>query len=272
MLKELIPLTVSAIGNEEQKTVNARDLHAFLEIGKDFSTWIKGNIEKYGFVEGLDFVKVPEKSSSPVLGSQEKIEYFLSLSMAKEIAMLTRNAKGKQARLYFIECEKIAKAKTTPALPDYSNLPKIQILRMAIESEEQRIAAEKQNEELTKRLQLAAPKEKAYDALIDDKGTYNATAVAKILHMKRCDLFTWFKSNQVAYLQKDGWLPYSTWEKKQWALVKITEGNNKKTGEPFTSQRLRFTVAGIFQIHKMMQAQKINVPEQLNLNLEGAQA
>lgn len=173
----------------------------------------------------------------------------------------------------FRDCRnELAKAKATPPLPDYSNLPKIQILRMAIESEEQRIAAEKKNEELMKRLQLVAPKEEAYDALIDDKGTYNATAVAKILHMKRCDLFTWFKSNQVAYLQKDGWLPYSTWEKKQWALVKITEGNNKKTGEPFTSQRLRFTVAGIFQMHKMMQAQKINVPEQLNLNLEGATA
>lgn len=173
----------------------------------------------------------------------------------------------------FRDCRnELAKAKAAPALPDYSNLSKIQILHMAIESEEQRIAAEKKNEELTKRLQLAAPKVSAYNDLIDDQGTYNATAVAKILHMKRCDLFTWFKSNQVAYLQKDGWLPYSTWEKKQWALVKITEGNNKKTGEPFTSQRLRFTVAGIFQMHKMMQAQKINVPEQLNLNLEGATA
>ena len=274
MLKELIPLTVSAIGNEEQKTVNARDLHAFLEVGKDFSTWIKDKIEKYDFKEGKDYVKFSPNSGKTSNGGRPRVEYFLTVSMAKEISMLENNEKGNQARKYFLACEEELNALklAAPALPDYSNLPKIQILRMAIESEEQRIAAEKKNEELTKRLQLAAPKVSAYNDLIDDQGTYNATAVAKILHMKRCDLFTWFKSNQVAYLQKDGWLPYSTWEKKQWALVKITEGNNKKTGEPFTSQRLRFTVAGIFQIHKMMQAQKINVPEQLNLNLEGAQA
>lgn len=259
MTQELIPLTVSAIGNEEQKTVNARDLHAFLEIGKDFSTWIKGNIEKYGFVEGLDFVKVPAKSSSPVLGSQEKIEYFLSIGMAKEIAMLTRNAKGKQARLYFIECEKIAKAK---ALPTQFQIP--QTMQEAL-----RLAADQMDENaaLQKQIEADAPKVSAYDDLVDDTGLFTATAVAKILHMKRCDLFTWLKRNQVAYQQGKDWLPYSTWEKKQWAVVKIRELDNKKTGEPITSRRLRFTAAGIFQMHKMMQAQKINVPEQLDLDI-----
>lgn len=259
MTQELIPLTISAIGNEEQKTVNARDLHAFLEIGKDFSSWIKGNIEKYGFVEGLDFVKVPAKSSSPVLGSQEKIEYFLSLSMAKEIAMLTRNAKGKQARLYFIECEKIAKAKATPT---QFQIP--QTMQEAL-----RLAADQmdKNAALQKQIEADAPKVSAYDDLVDDTGLFTATAVAKILHMKRCDLFTWLKRNQVAYQQGKDWLPYSTWEKKQWAVVKIRELDNKKTGEPITSRRLRFTAAGIFQMHKMMQAQKINVPEQLDLDI-----
>ncbi len=148
MTQELIPLTISAIGNEEQKTVNARDLHAFLEIGKDFSSWIKGNIEKYGFVEGLDFVKVPAKSSSPVLGSQEKIEYFLSLSMAKEIAMLTRNAKGKQARLYFIECEKIAKAKATPT---QFQIPQTmqEALRLAADQMDKNAALQLENQKLS---------------------------------------------------------------------------------------------------------------------------
>lgn len=39
MTQELIPLTISAIGNEEQKTVNARDLHAFLEVKTRFNDW-----------------------------------------------------------------------------------------------------------------------------------------------------------------------------------------------------------------------------------------
>lgn len=130
-----------------------------------------------------------------------------------------------------------------------------------------RLAADQmdKNAALQKQIEADAPKVSAYDDLVDDTGLFTATAVAKILHMKRCDLFTWLKRNQVAYQQGKDWLPYSTWEKKQWAVVKIRELDNKKTGEPITSRRLRFTAAGIFQMHKMMQAQKINVPEQLNL-------
>lgn len=132
-----------------------------------------------------------------------------------------------------------------------------------------RLAADQmdKNAALQKQIEADAPKVSAYDDLVDDTGLFTATAVAKILHMKRCDLFTWLKRNQVAYQQGKDWLPYSTWEKKQWAVVKIRELDNKKTGEPITSRRLRFTAAGIFQMHKMMQAQKINVPEQLDLDI-----
>lgn len=153
--------------------------------------------------------------------------------------------------------DELAKAK---AVPSQFQIP--QTMQEAL-----RLAADQmdKNAALQKQIEADAPKVSAYDDLVDDTGLFTATAVAKILHMKRCDLFTWLKRNQVAYQQGKDWLPYSTWEKKQWAVVKIRELDNKKTGEPITSRRLRFTTAGIFQMHKMMQAQKINVPEQLNL-------
>lgn len=147
----------------------------------------------------------------------------------------------------------------------YGKTPAFQIPQTMQEA--LRLAADQmdKNAALQKQIEADAPKVSAYDDLVDDTGLFTATAVAKILHMKRCDLFTWLKRNQVAYQQGKDWLPYSTWEKKQWAVVKIRELDNKKTGEPITNRRLRFTTAGIFQMHKMMQAQKINVPEQLNL-------
>lgn len=147
----------------------------------------------------------------------------------------------------------------------YGKTPAFQIPQTMQEA--LRLAADQmdKNAALQKQIEADAPKVSAYDDLVDDTGLFTATAVAKILHMKRCDLFTWLKRNQVAYQQGKDWLPYSTWEKKQLAVVKIRELDNKKTGEPITSRRLRFTTAGIFQMHKMMQAQKINVPEQLNL-------
>lgn len=251
MLKELIPLTVSALGNEEQRTVNARDLHAFLEVKTRFNDWIERRIADFGFVESVDFVSVTQKR---VTGGTQT-DYFLSLSMAKEIAMVERNAKGKQARLYFIECEKIAKAKAAPALPNYA-----EALRQLADKVEQ-------NAVLQKQIEADAPKVSAYDNLVDDKGLYTATAVAKIFNMGRNELFTWAANNHVIYKQGKTWLPYATWINKRWAALKVTEGNNKTTGEAFSSQRLRFTASGIFQMHKSMKAQNIKVPEQLDLNI-----
>ena len=175
--------------------------------------------------------------------------------MAKELAMLERNDKGKQARLYFIECEKVAKQAAAPILPNYA-----EALRQLADKVEQ-------NTVLQKQIESDAPKVSAYDDLIDDKGLFTATATAKILNMGRNDLFTWAANNRVIYKQGKTWLPYATWVDKKLAQLKVTEGNNKTTGEAFSSHRLRFTTAGILQIHKLMKAQNLKVPEQLGLEI-----
>lgn len=82
-------------------TVNARDLHEYLEVGKDFSTWIKDRIEKYDFIENVDFSPILGKST----GGRPLTEYHLSLTMAKEISMLENNSQGKLVRKYFIMVE-----------------------------------------------------------------------------------------------------------------------------------------------------------------------
>lgn len=250
-MTELIPLTTATIGTKEQKTVNARELHAFLEVKSEFRNWIKNRIDGVGFTEGTDYVTIGKNLPN---GGKSK-EYYVSVSMAKELAMLERNEKGKQARLYFIECEKIAKQAAAPALPNYA-----EALRQLADKVEQ-------NAELKKQIEADAPKVSAYDDLIDDKGLFTATAAAKILNMGRNDLFTWATNNRVIYKQGKTWLPYATWVDKKWAQLKVTEGNNKTTGEAFSSQRLRFTTAGILQIHKLMKVQNLTVPEQLDLEI-----
>jgi len=82
--------------------VDARELHAFLEVGKDFSTWMKDRINKYDFQEGQDYSPILGKS----IGGRPSVDYAISLDMAKELAMVENNEKGKQARKYFIEKEK----------------------------------------------------------------------------------------------------------------------------------------------------------------------
>lgn len=85
--------------------VDARELHQFLESRQDFSTWIKSRIKKYDFIENEDYSLAPQNYGAS-WGGQNKIDYLLTLTMAKELAMVENTEKGKQARRYFIECEK----------------------------------------------------------------------------------------------------------------------------------------------------------------------
>ncbi|PIT68765.1 antA/AntB antirepressor family protein [Bartonella tribocorum] len=120
-MNTLIEIKEQIIDQETVQTVNACELHAFLEIGKDFSTWIKDRIHQYKFEEGSDFIKTQDLRS-PKLGSAKSravtaIDYHLTLDMAKELSMVERNEKGRQARRYFIECEKKLKSQSI----DYDN-------------------------------------------------------------------------------------------------------------------------------------------------------
>ena len=123
-MNELIPLQSQTIDGNAVETVNARELHKFLESKQDFSTWIKNRIKDYGFLENQDYIllhkKMEQEENSH--GGNNKVEYYISLDMAKELAMVERNEKGRQARRYFIECEKqlheqIANPVPTPTPP-----------------------------------------------------------------------------------------------------------------------------------------------------------
>lgn len=105
-----IIIGTQVVGSDSVQTVNARDLHKWLGTGKMFSHWIKGRIAEYEFVEGEDFSLAKFGKSSFGHGGSGKTEYHITVNMAKELAMVERNEKGKQARRYFIECERRAKA------------------------------------------------------------------------------------------------------------------------------------------------------------------
>jgi anti-repressor protein len=98
LTNELVPVYKNEKGT---KLVNARELHEWLGSGQDFSDWIKGRIEQYDFVQDKDFTIILGKSS----GGRPSKEYIITLDMAKEISMVERTDRGKEARKYFIWCE-----------------------------------------------------------------------------------------------------------------------------------------------------------------------
>ena len=157
---ELIKLTKNEQGIE---TVNARELHAFLEVKSKFADWFKNRVSDFGFIENSDFVS----ASKFLERGGRTIEYFISIDMAKELSMIERSDKGKQARLYFIECERIAKAKQVP-----------QSFAEALQ-----LAANQ-----AKQLEAQAAKVNYFDKVCDTTGLVNATQVGQKFKMSAVTL------------------------------------------------------------------------------------
>lgn len=90
------------------RTISARELHLFLEVKTHFKDWIKRMFE-YGFIQGKDYDVLPAQkraTNNPRNPFTYEIDYALTMDTAKEICMIQRTSKGKEAREYFISVEK----------------------------------------------------------------------------------------------------------------------------------------------------------------------
>lgn len=258
-MNELIAIGSQQIGEGSIKTVNARDLHEFLEIKKDFATWIKDRIKKYDFQDGVDFVTF---CHSPELGSGNRgarIDYHLTLDMAKELSMVERNAKGKEARQYFLECERAAKAAPAPiAIPTHA-----EALRLAADALDQ-------NEKLKITISEQAPKVAALDRISTADGMMCITDAAKVLQVRPKDLFAWLSANQWIYRRTGGknWLGYQ--EKVQRGLVDhrvqvltLADGTEKlRESVKITAKGIAY-LARVFVVHPKPAK---TVPVQMTIN------
>lgn len=160
----LIPLTQA---NDGAQAVLGRDLHAFLEVGRDYTNWMKQMIG-YGFTEGVDFT--PNLAKTSPAGGRPRQDHVLTLDMAKEISMIQRTDRGKQARQYFIECEK--RAHQAYALPtDYASA--LRELAATVEVVNQQRAE----------LEQAAPILDYHSTFIDDDDLLSFRTIARTLQI-----------------------------------------------------------------------------------------
>jgi phage anti-repressor protein len=103
MKNELVPVVQQHFHEEAVNTVNGRNIWEFLDIRRDFSDWVKDQIQSLDLVENVDFITFHEKVEG---GRFAKIEYYVTLDVAKHICMVSRTPRGRELRQYFIECEK----------------------------------------------------------------------------------------------------------------------------------------------------------------------
>lgn len=179
-----------------KEAVNARDLHAFLEVGRDLSTWLSARLEQFPFISGVDFVT----SSIPPIGGKggrPVIEHYLSIGMAKELAMIERSEKGSQVRKYFIECEKKMLENRQ------AENPLLQLANAVL-------TAQKVIDDQCSRLALAEPKAAAFDLISEAEGELCLTDAAKHLQIKPRVFIKWLQVNGWIF-KRDGsksWVAY----------------------------------------------------------------
>lgn len=195
-MKNLINIQENNLNSQVVKTANARELHIFLESKQDFSTWIKKRINEYEFVENVDFVTLHKKMEREI-GATMRVEYYISLDMAKELSMVERNQKGKEARQYFIECERVAK-------DPMQMLNDPNAMRGLLLTYSEKVIG------LENKVAEIQPKADALDRLIFADGAMNLTNSAKHLQVRPGELIGWLSANRYIYKRVGGksWVAY----------------------------------------------------------------
>lgn len=186
-MNELITTTQNEQG---EILVSGRELHEFLEVATQYTKWFD-RMSEYGFVEGTDYLLVSQKrpTNNPKNPFTEVTDHQMKLDMAKEIAMIQRTERGKQARQYFLHLERMW------------NSPEM-VIKRAMDFQQQKI------ESLEMQIQ-SDMKYTNYGKVVSlSDGAINVGAFAKIMYddhgvnIGRNTLMAWLRDN--GYLIKQG--------------------------------------------------------------------
>jgi anti-repressor protein len=156
-MKDLI--TIEQTNGRE--TVSARQLHAALEVTTRFNDWMPRRIESYGFIADVDFYSELSKTQE---SGRPCVEYHLSVPMAKELATVENNEKGREVRRYLI---KVEEAWNTPEL----------VFARALQAASQVIEANR------KRISQLEPKAAFFDQVADSKTALQMRDAAAALNI-----------------------------------------------------------------------------------------
>ncbi|MFR9309872.1 antA/AntB antirepressor family protein [Hydrogeniiclostridium mannosilyticum] len=194
----------------ERPAVSARELHEFLEVKTAYKDWFPRMCE-YGFTEGEDFCSFLSEST----GGRPAQDAQLTIDMAKEICMLQRNEKGKQARQYFIKLEK-----------DWNSPEKVMARALHIADEKIKLLSA-QNSVLTVQNTIMQPKAAYFDELVSRNLLTSFRETAKQLEIKEKEFIRFLMDKKYIYRDKKGKLmPYA---EKNNGLFEMKESFNEKT-------------------------------------------
>lgn len=245
MREELIKITTNENGAQ---CVSARELHEGLKVGRDFTTWVKGRISKYGFEENSDFtiVNLAPQNGGTSWGGSNKLDYIVTVDMAKELCMVENNELGRKFRKYFIECEK----KLNTQVPQLTEEQKLALLVFeggfsAVEASKRMV--ELKTKPLLETIENQKPKVEYVDKFMNSDGLFLISEIAKKIGMTAVRANNILKENKIIYKNGRKYYPYAK-TPKEWYGYQESIG---KDGTVYS--QLKWTSKGAYEITKILE-------------------
>lgn len=220
--------------------VSGRELHSFLGVKTQYTKWMERMLE-YGFIENVDFSTLSQKRLTAQGNSTTYIDHALTLDMAKELSMIQRNEKGKEARQYFLQVEK------------FWNSPEM-IMKRALEIADKKIESLKLENEQMK------PKALFADAVDASKTSILVGDLAKLISQNgvrigQNRLFQWLRDNGYLISRKGESFNMPTQRSMEMKLIEIKERtHNNPDGSIRISKTPKITGKGqVYFVNKFLE-------------------
>ena len=241
-MNELIKITY----DNDRPTVSARELHEFLEVKTAYKDWFPRMCE-YGFTEKqdfnpLNFERVQNEGGRLVTRIIEDAQ--LTSDLAKEICMLQRNDKGKQARQYFIQLEK-----------DWNSPEKVMARALRIADEKIRLLSI-ENSKQKQIIGELKPLADYTDMILKNKGLVTTNQIAKDYGMGARALNKKLHELGVQYKQSEQWLLYKKYQARGYTHSETVEITHKD-GSPGVKMHTKWTQKGRLFIYNLLKEQNI---------------
>ena len=241
-MNELLKVEVNQ--NQEQ-VVSGRLLHQFLQIGTRYDIWFSRMLN-YGFVENIDFVAIVQKRTTAQGNETTYIDHILKLNMAKELCMLARNERGKEARKYFIKCE------------EAWNSPEMVMSRALSIANKNLLMKDEQILKLTTENQIQAqqiaefkPIKEYVDLILQSDGTVTTTQIAADYGLSAKKLNKILNEEKIQHKVNGQWILYSNMMNKGYTkseTMDITRSDGRVEVKMYT----RWTQKGRLKIHEIL--------------------
>lgn len=235
-MNELIKIEVT---ENQEPAIRGRELHEFLEVATPYDKWFPRMVE-YGFTEGTDFSTFLSEST----GGRPAVNHLLKIDMAKELAMIQRTEKGKQARQYFIQIEK-----------DYNSPEKIMARALQI-AEKELSNLRLENKVQEQQIAELKPKASYYDLVLQCKDLLSMTEIAKDYGMSAKGMNKLLHDLGVQYKQSGIWFLYSKYQSNGYTQTK-TQNYSKSDGSQGVTTHTYWTQKGRLFLYELLKANEI---------------